>query len=149
MLFAPLTKNARLITTTTSVSNSSTSATATGLRSKNDGYNASAVYSNNPRVRRVVDALRAGFNGQSFGDIADYLTIGTNYVADPYMVLRDFDDYLRAAGEMDAAYRDRVRWNRMSLNNIAESGTFAADRSIREYADNIWHLSPVKLREEI
>lgn len=114
-----------------------------------DGYNASAVYSNNPRVRRVVDALRAGFNGQSFGDIADYLTIGTNYVADPYMVLRDFDDYLRAAGEMDAAYRDRVRWNRMSLNNIAESGTFAADRSIREYADNIWHLSPVKLREEI
>ena len=114
-----------------------------------DGYNASAVYSVNPRVRRVVDALRAGFNGQSFGDIADYLTIGTNYVADPYMVLRDFDDYLRAAGEMDAAYRDRVRWNRMSLNNIAESGTFAADRSIREYADNIWHLSPVKLREEI
>ena len=60
------------------------------------------------------------------------------------MVLRDFDDYLRAAGEMDAAYRDRVRWNRMSLNNIAESGTFAADRSIREYADRIWKLKPVQ-----
>ena len=112
-----------------------------------EGYNASAIYSTNPRVRRVVDALRVGFNGQSFGDIADYLTIGTNYVADPYMVLRDFDDYLRAAGEMDAAYRDAKKWNGMAINNIAESGIFAADRSIREYADNIWHLKPVRPSE--
>lgn len=113
-----------------------------------DGYNASAIYSSNPRVRRVVDALRAGFNGQSFGDIADYLTVGTSYVADPYMVLRDFDDYLRAAADMDEAYKDSRRWNAMALENIAQAGIFAADRSIREYADNIWHLKPVRLNEE-
>lgn len=107
------------------------------------GYNASGIYSSNPQIRRVVDALRVGFNGQSFGDIADYLTIGTNYIADPYMCLRDFDDYLRAAGDLDAAYHDSVRWNKMALNNVAKAGVFASDRSIREYADNIWGLKPV------
>lgn len=107
------------------------------------GYNASAIYSSDPEIRRVVDALRVGFAGQSFSDIADYLTVGTNYVADPYMCLKDFRDYLRAAGELDAAYRDELGWNKMALRNIAQSGVFAADRSIREYAENIWHLKPV------
>ncbi len=109
-----------------------------------EGYNASHIYSDNREIRRVVNALRTGFGGQSFSDIADYLTLGTNYVADPYMVLKDFDDYLRAARDLDEAYKDKMRWNKMALVNVAEAGTFAADRSIREYAENIWHLTPVK-----
>ena len=112
------------------------------------GLYASLIYSENRTIRRVVDALRTGFGGQSFSDIADYLTLGHNYVADPYMVLADFDDYLRAASDLDEAYLDRNRWNSMSLVNIAEAGIFASDRSIKEYADNIWHLERVKLKEE-
>ena len=112
------------------------------------GYNASAIYSGDPGIRRVVDALRTGFGGQSFSDIADYLTVGTNYVADPYMCLKDYRDYLRAAADLDGAYRDKNGWNRMALVNIAESGIFAADRSIREYAENIWHLKPVTKVDE-
>jgi starch phosphorylase len=112
------------------------------------GYNASALYSTNEQIRRVVDALRVGFAGQSFSDIADYLTLGTNYVADPYMVLKDFDDYLRAASDLDKAYADKNKWNNMALRNIAEAGIFASDRSIREYADNIWHIKPVNFTEE-
>lgn len=112
------------------------------------GYHASHIYSDNERVRRIVDALRIGFDGQSFSDIADYLTLGTNYVADPYMVLYDFDDYLRAASELDRAYANKNRWNAIALRNIAEAGVFASDRSIREYADNIWHLKPVKFKED-
>ena len=112
------------------------------------GYNASALYSTNAQIRRVVDALRVGFAGQSFSDIADYLTLGTNYVADPYMVLKDFDDYLRAASDLDKAYADKKKWNNMALRNIAEAGIFASDRSIREYADNIWHIKPVNFTEE-
>ncbi len=112
------------------------------------GYNASLLYSNNSEIRRVVDALRVGFAGQSFSDIADYLTLGTNYVADPYMALKDFDDYLRAATDLDRAYQDKKRWNAMALRNIAEAGTFASDRSIREYAENIWRLKPVIIEDD-
>ena len=96
----------------------------------------------------MVDRLRVGFAGQSFSDIADYLTVGMNYVADPYMVLKDFDDYLRAASDLDKAYADRAKWNAMALRNIAEAGTFASDRSIREYADNIWKLKKVEVIED-
>lgn len=112
------------------------------------GYNASHLYSSDAQIRRVVDALRTGFDGQSFSDIADYLTLGTNYVADPYMVLGDFKDYLRAASDLDKAYVDRKKWNRMALVNIARSGVFSADRSIKEYCDNIWHLKPVNYGED-
>ena len=112
------------------------------------GYNASHLYSSDAQIRRVVDALRTGFDGQSFSDIADYLTLGTNYVADPYMVLGDFKDYLRAALDLDKAYADRKKWNRMALVNIARSGVFSADRSIKEYCDNIWHLKPVNYGED-
>ena len=112
------------------------------------GYNASHLYSSDAQIRRVVDALRTGCDGQSFSDIADYLTLGTNYVADPYMVLGDFKDYLRAASDLDKAYADRKKWNRMALVNIARSGVFSADRSIKEYCDNIWHLKPVNYGED-
>ncbi len=112
------------------------------------GYNASHLYSEDRQIRRVVDALRTGFFGQSFSDIADYLAVGTSYVADPYMALLDFEDYLRASNELDEAYKDEKRWNKMALRNIAEAGTFASDRSIREYANNIWHLKPIILTEE-
>ena len=112
------------------------------------GYNASHLYSSDAQIRRVVDALRTGFDGQSFSDIADYLTLGTNYVADPYVVLGDFKDYLRAASDLDKAYADRKKWNRMALVNIARSGVFSADRSIKEYCDNIWHLKPVNYGED-
>ena len=112
------------------------------------GYNASHLYSSDAQIRRVVDALRTGFDGQSFSDIADYLTLGTNYVADPYMVLGDFKDYLRAASDLDKSYADRKKWNRMALVNIARSGVFSADRSIKEYCDNIWHLKPVNYGED-
>lgn len=112
-------------------------------RAWQEGYNASHIYSHDPGIRRVVDALRTGFGGRSFSDIADYLTVGTSYVADPYMVLLDFNDYLRAAGDLDRVYKDSPRWNAMALKNIAEAGIFSSDRSIREYAENIWHLAPV------
>ncbi|MCH5163454.1 MAG: glycogen/starch/alpha-glucan phosphorylase [Clostridiales bacterium] len=100
---------------------------------------ASAVYSGSEEIRRVVDRLKKGFAGESFVDIATYLTIGGG-MADPYMCLKDYDDYKRAAALMDAKYADKTAWNKSSLINIARAGVFAADRSIEEYASNIWHL---------
>ena len=75
----------------------------------------------------------------AFGDIANYLLSGHG-VADPYMCLADFESYRQAHADALQVYDDKERWNRMSLHNIAAAGHFAADRSIKEYADRIWNL---------
>lgn len=107
------------------------------------GYNAIEYYNNNPKIKEVIDHLYLGFNNKSFGHIADYLL--HNYpVSDPYMCLADFDSYLAKASELDKAYLDKRKWNQMSLVNTASSGVFAADRSIEEYAKNIWELKKVQ-----
>ena len=59
------------------------------------------------------------------------------------MCLADFESYMEAYYKMDAIYRNKLEFARMSLVNISEAGRFAADRSIREYAENIWHIKPV------
>ncbi len=110
------------------------------------GYSASSYYQGSERLRRTVDALDNGFAGRSFSDIKQYL-INSQYpggVADPYMCIADFDSYYAAHERMTKDYADREKWNRMSLINTAKSGYFASDRSIREYADNIWRIKPVR-----
>ena len=103
------------------------------------GYASSSYYNRSERLKHTIDYLQTGFCGRSFGDIANYLLFSYG-VSDPYMCLADFDFYVDAHARLSAAYEDRTRWNGMSLVNIAKSGIFAADRSIREYAENIWHL---------
>ncbi|MBQ9693101.1 MAG: glycogen/starch/alpha-glucan phosphorylase, partial [Clostridia bacterium] len=99
-------------------------------------------YRVNNRIRQTVDRLSLGFNGTSFANMLHYLIIG-NGVADPYMCLADFESYFQTHETMLEDYADRDKWNRKALINIAKAGFFAADRSIREYADNIWHIKPV------
>ena len=106
------------------------------------GYNPKDIYLNNPRVHKIIDMLRTGFDGEKFDDIANYLTEGNR--ADPYMCLIDFDSYMQAYERMDNTYKDNGTWAKMSLSNIAGSGFFAADRSIEDYAKNIWNIKPVK-----
>ena len=60
------------------------------------------------------------------------------------MCLADFDSYYNVHNRMIVDYLDTKKWNRKSLVNIASAGIFAADRSIREYAENIWNIEPVK-----
>ncbi len=106
------------------------------------GYHASDYYRTNSRIHNAVDRLSIGFNGTSFADMLHYLIIGYG-VADPYMCLADFESYFSTHEAMLKDYADREKWNRKALHNIAKAGFFAADRSIRDYADNIWHIKPV------
>ncbi len=106
------------------------------------GYYATAYYSGDEKIRRIIETLKTGFSGESFADIAGYL-VSNNIMSDPYMALADFGSYMCAHGEMDKKYKDAAAWNKSSLINIAGSGRFAADRSIKEYADNIWGLKPI------
>ncbi|MBE6549363.1 MAG: glycogen/starch/alpha-glucan phosphorylase [Ruminococcaceae bacterium] len=103
------------------------------------GYNSAEFYANNERIRRIVSALNTGFAGESFSDIANYLISGPG-IPDPYMCLADFDSYHMTRERAIRDYADKEKWNRMSLMNIAAAGYFAADRSIDEYAQNIWNL---------
>ncbi len=107
------------------------------------GYSSSKYYNDSPRLRRIVESLIIGFNGQSFSDMANYLLTGSP-VADPYMCMADFTAYSKTQHQVSDLYvNDKLKWNRMSLRNIAASGYFSADRSISEYANNIWNIKPV------
>ena len=111
----------------------------------NKGYNASLYYNQNEKLRKIIEMLIRGFNGESFSDIANYLLIGSP-VADPYMCMADFESYATTQQKVKDLYAtDQERWAKISLNNIAHAGIFSADRSIKEYADRIWNLKPLKI----
>lgn len=108
-----------------------------------NGYSASVYYNNDPALRKIIEALIVGFNGESFADIANYLLTGAP-IADPYMCMADYQSYVATQDKLSALYaNDKDKWNQMSLRNIAAAGYFAADRSIKEYAENIWNLKPL------
>ena len=107
-------------------------------------YNPTSYYNSDYRIKAIIDLLRKGIAGTNFGEIADSLTVGRGGGADPYMVLADFGSYVDAQSKVSEAYRDRYRFEKMSLVNIARSGFFAADRSVEEYAQRIWRLKKVK-----
>ena len=66
---------------------------------------------------------------------------------DEFFVLADFDSYVYAQSQVEQRYRDRGRWARTMLINIAKSGYFSSDRTIKEYADEIWHLTPISFED--
>ncbi len=105
------------------------------------GYRSTEFYANNDNLQRIVNQLNLGFAGESFAAFVSYLLSGEHGIADPYLCLADFESYRRTHADMIRDYADKQKWNRMSLLNIAASGEFAADRSIEEYAKNIWGLS--------
>ena len=109
----------------------------------NKGYSSSAYYNQNQNMRKVIESLIVGFNGNSFSEIANYL-LHRAPVADPYMCLADFESYLQTQTAMSELYRrDNALSQSKSLNNIAAAGYFSADRSVREYARNIWNLKSI------
>ena len=108
-----------------------------------DGYYPMNYINNNPALKGVIDFLNMGVNGKSFGEITSSLMN-----VDPYMALADFADYQKAQAFSAEVYRDKERFARMSLMNISGAGVFSADRSIMDYANNIWQTKPVQFPEE-
>jgi len=108
-----------------------------------EGYNPTEYYNHDDRIRSIVDMLRGDIGGATFAEIADSLTIGRGGLADPYMCLADFADYVDTQNKLNDAYKDKYRWGRMSIVNIAKAGFFAADRAVEEYATRIWNIRKV------
>lgn len=107
------------------------------------GYVAREFYHNSENLRRTIDRLSYRLGGEDFSGIADYLISGGYTVADPFMCLADFDSYCVTYQRALEDYRNSKEWSRKSLINIARSGRFSSDVSIRNYADHIWHMDPV------
>ena len=108
-----------------------------------NGYYSRNFYHSSERLRGVVDRLNSPIGGQDFSHIADYLINPGHGIADPFMCLADFDSYFYTHSMATCDWRDRSAWAEKSLMNTACSGIFASDNSIRKYAEEIWHTSPI------
>ena len=83
------------------------------------------IYNSNHTVKAAIDTLQSGINGNRFNEIAENLKN-----QDPYMALKDFDSYQQAQKYASECYADKMKWQKMSLANIAGAGIFSADRSV-------------------
>jgi len=108
------------------------------------GYRPRAVYESNERLREVIDLVANGFfSGEDaalFKPLTDHLLDH-----DTYMILEDFDAYVACQQRVSEAYLDKRAWHATAVRNIAKMGMFSSDRTIREYATEIWGAKPVKV----
>ncbi|KYG32444.1 glycogen/starch/alpha-glucan phosphorylase [Alkalihalobacillus trypoxylicola] len=120
-----------------------------GLNSKevfeyqqNGDYRARDVYNSDQRLSAVMDTL---VNQSFFQDDVEFKNIYYSllYNNDEYFVLKDFDSYVEAHQHVEQTYRNESSWNKKSITNIAHSGKFSSDRTISEYANEIWNIHPM------
>jgi glycogen phosphorylase len=106
------------------------------------GYRPSSYYEDNADLRSALDLIAKGaFSG---GDAGAFEPIVSNLLnEDRFMVLADYQSYLDAQERVEAAYTDVEAWSRSCVLNVARTGFFSSDRSMRDYLDRIWHASPV------
>ena len=110
------------------------------------GYNMRDVFDNDPRLQKIIDQITNGYygvNSSEFSMILDDL-FNKN---DEFFVLKDFDAYVKAQEKIDRLYRDQEKWQQMCLVNIANSGIFSSDNTIRRYADEIWNIKACDVPE--
>jgi starch phosphorylase len=114
--------------------------TAEVLAGKQAGYQPLRIYESNPRIKAVLDAIAGGqFCEEEPGRyraLVDSLLWG----GDHYMLLADFDSYVATQARVDALYRDRAAWAKKAIANVAGMGFFSSDRTIAEYARDVWGL---------
>jgi glycogen phosphorylase len=109
------------------------------------GYRPAAYYEGNPELRAVIDLIRDGFFSR--GDTSQFKGIVDGLMNwDTYMLMADFQSYVDCQALVAHAYEDPRHWSRMSILNVARSGLFSSDRTIQEYADQIWHVPRVPIR---
>jgi glycogen phosphorylase len=106
-------------------------------------YNPGEFYNNNQELRQVLDMIGSGYfspeNPTLFDPIHQALLDGGDY----YMLLADYASYVEAQERVSRTYQDQGEWTRMSILNTARMGKFSSDRSVREYAENIWQVRPL------
>ncbi|EWS62826.1 Maltodextrin phosphorylase [Hydrogenophaga sp. T4] len=106
------------------------------------GYNPRRYYDHNYDLKTAIDRIAEGaFSPEEPGRFHDITR--TLLESDYYLLLADYGDYLAAQGKVDELYRRPSEWTRHAIMNVAGMGTFSSDRTIREYADQIWNVKPL------
>jgi starch phosphorylase len=111
---------------------------------KRSGYRPMDRYLGDPELKATLDLIGNGFFARGDRDLFQPL-INNLLHGDPYLLLADFSAYVQCQNQVGAAYADPARWTRMSILNTARSGKFSSDRSIAEYATDIWKTPPVPI----
>jgi starch phosphorylase len=108
------------------------------LAKKAAGYNPHHYYESNPILKKAIDQISSGYFSEGdtniFRPLVDHLLW-----SDEYMILADFQSYIDCQAKVSEAYLDKENWTRMSILNVARSGKFSSDRSIADYARDIWN----------
>jgi len=112
---------------------------------KSEGYNPHIHYEQNESLRKALEMVRTGYFSPEqpdlFKPIFDSLVFH-----DEYMLLADYQSYIDCQDKVDLAYRNQKKWTEMSILNVARSGKFSSDRTIKEYCRDIWKVKPVKVK---
>ena len=115
--------------------------TVDDIPSFRDSYRAWDYYMNDWRINRAMNSLIDGTWGDDFRIIYDEILTKN----DEFLVLADFDSYVQAQEEIERRYADKNAWAKTCLINIAKSWYFSSDRTIRQYAEDIWHIQPIDI----
>ncbi len=114
---------------------------------KANGYQPKACYDGNPELKEAIDLIRSGYFSHGDGNLFQPLVDGL-LNQDPYLVLADYPSYIDCQDAVGQAFNNRDNWTRMAILNVARIGKFSSDRAIREYCQDIWHVSPVPVELE-
>ncbi len=110
-----------------------------------EGYEPRALVEKSPRLKRILDLIGGGFFHPDEPGLYKPL-LDSLLENDDYMVLKDFDSYLDAQKLAEQTYRDADTWTRMAIRNVAAMGRFSSDRTVSEYAKEIWGVSPTPIQ---
>lgn len=106
------------------------------------GYNPREYYERDERLRSAIDMIASGVFSE--GDTGTYAELVHDWLnKDYFMTLADFSAYTAIQSEIEQKYRDTMQWHRSAVLNVARSGYFSSDRSIKDYLERIWHTSPL------
>ena len=116
------------------------------VKLKSSGYNPRTYYESNAMLKRIIDMIGSDFFNKSepgiFKPIIDSL-LGVDY----YCLLADYQSYIDAQNKVSKLYQNKEEWTKMAILNVARVGKFSSDRSIKEYAEKIWKVEPVKINQ--
>ncbi|MCK5468858.1 MAG: glycogen/starch/alpha-glucan family phosphorylase, partial [Cyclobacteriaceae bacterium] len=112
---------------------------------KSQGYNAYSYYESNNDLKKALDMIATGYFSPENRDLFKSIYESLVY-QDEYMLLADYQSYIDCQDKVDNVFRDQSKWTEMSILNVARSGKFSSDRTIREYCEDIWKVKPIKVK---
>lgn len=112
---------------------------------KQSGYNPLYYYKKSAALKRIIDQIQDGFFSPDKPDLFRPIVEALLHQGDTYLLMADYESYIACQDRVSAAYRDGGHWTKMSILNTANMGKFSTDRTIGEYAGEIWNVKPVPI----